>query len=186
MQYSLNRKMILPMLVAGIFVANPAFAEKPEWKDNGGGHGNGKSQKTQEVNTKQSSSQATYNEPSKNVQTKHSSTSPTSEPRVSIYFGDHHRDVIRQYYNDSYHSGHCPPGLAKKNNGCQPPGQAKKWRYGHPLPSDVIYYDLPSQVVISLGIPPEGQKYVRVASDILLIAVGTGLVLDAIQDLNNL
>lgn len=113
-------------------------------------------------------------------------TSQTYDPRISIYFGDHHRDVIRQYYSDSYHSGHCPPGLAKKNNGCQPPGQAKKWRYGHPLPSDVIYYDLPPQVVISLGIPPEGQKYVRVASDILLIAVGTGLVLDAIQDLNNL
>ncbi len=190
MQYSLNRKMILSMLVAGIFVANPAFAEKPEWNDKGGGNGNGKPQKTQQVNTKQSPAKATNKAPdnvqTKNVQTKHVPTSQTYEPRLSIYFGDHHRDVIRQYYNDSYHSGHCPPGLAKKNNGCQPPGQAKKWRYGHPLPSDVIYYDLPPQVVISLGIPPEGQKYVRVASDILLIAVGTGLVLDAIQDLNNL
>ena len=192
MQYSLNRKMILPMLVAGIFVANPAFAEKPEWKDNGGGHG--KSQKTQEVNRKQSQevnkkqspAKETHRVQTQNVQTKHVQTSQTYDPRINIYFGDHHRDVIRQYYSDSYHSGHCPPGLAKKNNGCQPPGQAKKWRYGHPLPSDVIYYDLPSQVVISLGIPPEGQKYVRVASDILLIAVGTGLVLDAIQDLNNL
>jgi len=25
-----------------------------------------------------------------------------------------------------YGVGHCPPGLAKKNNGCLPPGQAKK------------------------------------------------------------
>jgi hypothetical protein len=22
---------------------------------------------------------------------------------------------------------HCPPGLAKKDNGCMPPGQAKKY-----------------------------------------------------------
>ncbi|ACQ92656.1 conserved hypothetical protein [Tolumonas auensis DSM 9187] len=194
MRYSLNRKTILSMLVAGIFVANPAFAEKPEWKDNGNGQGSGKPQKTQEVNRKQSQevnkkqspAKETHRVQTQNVQTKHVQTSQTYDPRISIYFGDHHRDVIRQYYSDSYHSGHCPPGLAKKNNGCQPPGQAKKWRYGHPLPSDVIYYDLPPQVVISLGIPPEGQKYVRVASDILLIAVGTGLVLDAIQDLNNL
>lgn len=45
MRYSLNRKTILSMLVAGIFVANPAFAEKPEWKDNGNGQGSGKPQK---------------------------------------------------------------------------------------------------------------------------------------------
>ena len=29
-----------------------------------------------------------------------------------------------------YGVGGCPPGLAKKNNGCMPPGQAKKLRAG--------------------------------------------------------
>jgi len=29
-----------------------------------------------------------------------------------------------------YGVGGCPPGLAKKNNGCMPPGQAKKLRVG--------------------------------------------------------
>ena len=80
----------------------------------------------------------------------------------------------------------CPPGLVKKNNGCMPPGQAKKWRRGYPLPHDVVYYDLPSTVVIQLGRPPEGHRYIRVASDILLIALGTGMIVDAIQDLNNM
>jgi hypothetical protein len=28
--------------------------------------------------------------------------------------------------NYGYGMGNCPPGLAKKNNGCMPPGQAKK------------------------------------------------------------
>ena len=31
--------------------------------------------------------------------------------------------------------GHCPPGLAKKGNGCMPPGQAKKlYNVGQRLP----------------------------------------------------
>ena len=29
-----------------------------------------------------------------------------------------------------YGNGHCPPGLAKKNNGCMPPGQARKLERG--------------------------------------------------------
>jgi hypothetical protein len=35
-----------------------------------------------------------------------------------------------------YGVGGCPPGLAKKNNGCMPPGQARKlYRTGQRLPS---------------------------------------------------
>jgi Ni/Co efflux regulator RcnB len=34
-----------------------------------------------------------------------------------------------------------------------------------------------------LGYPPAGHRYVRVAADILLIAVGTGMVVDAIEDI---
>ncbi|HND53454.1 MAG TPA: Ig-like domain-containing protein, partial [Pirellulaceae bacterium] len=56
----------------------------------------------------------------------------------------------------------------------------------YPLPRDVVYYDAPGEIVLRLGIPPEGHRYVRVAADILLIAVGTGLVVDAIEDLNRM
>lgn len=104
--------------------------------------------------------------------------------RGEVYFGDRHRRVIRDYYAGEFRSGHCPPGLAKKHNGCLPPGQAKKWRVGRPLPPDLIYYDLPPVVVRSLGAPPPGHRYVRVAGDILLIAIGSALVIDAIQDLS--
>ena len=38
-------------------------------------------------------------------------------------------------------------------------------------------------MVLSLGGPPSGYRYVRVASDILLIAIGTGMVVDAMEDL---
>lgn len=80
----------------------------------------------------------------------------------------------------------CPPGLAKKNNGCLPPGQAKKWRYGQPLPRDVVWYPVPRELTIRLPAPPLDHKYVRVASDILLIAVGSSMVVDAISDLGSI
>ena len=40
--------------------------------------------------------------------------------------------------------------------------------------------------MIRLGVPPAGYRYVRVASDILLISVGTSMVVDAIQDLGGM
>ena len=107
-----------------------------------------------------------------------------SSPRVSAYFSDRHREVVRQYYGDRFRAGDCPPGLAKKGNGCMPPGQAKKWRIGAPLPRDVVWYDAPGDIVLRLGMPPEGHRFVRVAADILLISVGTGMVVDAIEDLS--
>jgi Ni/Co efflux regulator RcnB len=39
----------------------------------------------------------------------------------------------------------CPPGLAKKNNGCLPPGQAKKFAVGSRLPSYLSRYNVPVQ-----------------------------------------
>ena len=104
----------------------------------------------------------------------------------TVYFTDSHRGYVTTYYRDEYRGGKCPPGLAKKNNGCMPPGQAKKWRVGQPLPAGVVIYDLPPALVVKLGPPPAGQKYVRVAADILLIAVGTSIVIDAMSDLSRL
>lgn len=100
------------------------------------------------------------------------------------YFDDRHRTVIHDYYAEQFQTGHCPPGLAKKRNGCVPPGQAKKWQIGRPLPGDVVYYDLPPAIVMQLGPPQPGYRYARVGSDVLLMAIGTGLVVDAILDLS--
>ena len=99
------------------------------------------------------------------------------------HFVEHERVIVHDYYAEEIHRGYCPPGLARKHNGCVPPGHARRWEIGRPLPRDVIFYNVPSQLVVRLGPPPHGYRYVRVASDILLIAVGTGLVVDAIQDM---
>jgi Ni/Co efflux regulator RcnB len=102
------------------------------------------------------------------------------------HFSDDSRTAVREYFAAEYRSGKCPPGLAKKNNGCMPPGQAKKWSRGQPLPADVVIYELPVELQVRIGVPPVGHKFVRVASDILMIAVGTNMVVDAIEDLGRL
>ena len=162
MRASLQRKFALALFVTGVFAASPVFSDKPDWA----GHG----------------------KPDKGARGSRDGDrrDDRGDVRVNVHFDDHQRAVVREYYEDSFRHGRCPPGLAKKHNGCMPPGQAKKWQMGRPLPRDVVYYDLPPRVVVSLGVPPAGHKYVRVASDILLIAVGTGMVVDAIDDLGRM
>lgn len=139
------------------------MAEKPDFA---GGGKNGKSKHTQ-VQEQQGGE----------------SKSKDRQDKVGGYFRDEQRTAVNNYYSEQYRLGKCPPGLAKKNNGCMPPGQARQWSVGQPLPRDVVYYPVPPDIVVQLGVPPSGQRYVRVASDILLIAIGTMMVVDGIQDL---
>lgn len=102
--------------------------------------------------------------------------------RVGTYFNDGHRTTVRTYYSDHYgHGRACPPGLAKKNNGCMPPGHARKYVVGQPL--RVTYYTVPQPVLVTLPPAPVGYRYVTVNGDVLLIALGTKLVVDALTGL---
>lgn len=102
---------------------------------------------------------------------------------IRFSFNDDQRRYAHDYFRDMYRAGNCPPGLAKKNNGCMPPGQARQWRRGYPLGADVMFYELDGPLLARIGPPPSGHRYVRVASDILMLAVGTNLVVDAIENL---
>ncbi|OGS99099.1 MAG: hypothetical protein A3F73_00685 [Gallionellales bacterium RIFCSPLOWO2_12_FULL_59_22] len=116
---------------------------------------------------------------------KHSKDRQDDSRRESAktHFNDDYRRIVHDYYGAKFRSGNCPPGLAKKNNGCLPPGQARKWAVGHPLPPGLRHYDLPNDLLIRLPVPPGGHRYVRVAADILLIAIGTSMIVDAIEDI---
>ncbi len=108
-------------------------------------------------------------------------------PQINVTINDRDRSAVYGYYRAEYAAGHCPPGLAKKNNGCLPPGQAKKlWAIGQPLPATVVFYPLPPALVMQLTPPPGGYQYVRVANDILLMAIGTRLIAGALADLSSL
>ena len=72
-----------------------------------------------------------------------------------IVVTDRDRNTIHTYYRTDFVSGNCPPGLAKKDNGCLPPGQAKKlWNVGQPLPPTIVYYPLPQPLMTQLPPPP--------------------------------
>jgi Ni/Co efflux regulator RcnB len=171
-------------LAAVLAVAVPSWAGKPDWVEEGGkGQGKHKDQhKDQDKGGRDRDRGPAHAspQPGASIQIGGSSLS------VSIQFGDSQRRTVRDYYAPSVAAGNCPPGLAKKNNGCLPPGQAKQWRRGAPLPGGVVMYPVPRDLEIRLGVPPAGHKYVRVAADILLIAVGTSMVVDAIEDLAGL
>lgn len=106
--------------------------------------------------------------------------------QINVVISPHDRETVYGYYRTEYVAGHCPPGLAKKHNGCLPPGQAKKlWVIGQPLPRGIAYYPLPPMLLGRLSPAPAGYQYVRVANDILLMAVGTRLVAGALADLSS-
>ena len=174
MQKNLSRTL-LAGLALSLAVAQPAFADKPSWA--GGGKQNGNEYDDHGKGNK-GSKKGGHND----------SHGGGGDVNINIgaYFGGTQRQAVYDYYGTEVRSGHCPPGLAKKNNGCLPPGQAKKWSRGHPLPSTVTYYPVPATLIGRLGRPPAGYQYVRVASDILLIAIGTSIVVDAIEDLGGL
>ncbi|MGE0453824.1 MAG: hypothetical protein AB7O37_12130 [Vicinamibacteria bacterium] len=105
---------------------------------------------------------------------------------VSIRFSLHEQEQARDYFVKHHGRGKCPPGLAKKNNGCLPPGQAKKrYALGHPLPPDIVLAPLPHDLEIRLGPPPRGYRYGLLDGDVVKLAVGTALVVDAIAGLVN-
>jgi hypothetical protein len=63
-----------------------------------------------------------------------------------------------------YGTGGCPPGLAKKNNGCMPPGQAKKlYNRGQRFPLNYgnlwNYNQVPYDVRRQYGFGPNDNYY---------------------------
>ena len=156
------RKLILAAMAIGAIAASPALADPPPHA--GGGLGKGKRADSHQV-------------------TPHHGDDVRGGVDIAIRFDDRDYRTVRNYYRNV---GSCPPGLAKKHNGCMPPGQAKKWRIGRRLPPDLVSYDLPPDLLFHLSPASAGYEYVRIGADILKIAAGTGLVVDAIEDLGRL
>lgn len=169
---AMKKKYTLGFVFAGILVAGPAIADDPSRGGDGDRHG----RKDQHENRK--------NEYRGGGERSRDHGGP--KPGRGAYFNDQHRTFAHEYYRERFRSGRCPPGLAKKHNGCMPPGHARKWHIGHRLPRDVIFYDVPPNLIIQIGQPPAGHRYIRVATDILLIAIGTGMIVDAIEDIGNM
>jgi Ni/Co efflux regulator RcnB len=105
---------------------------------------------------------------------------PGGPPGHAKKFGANDNAAIQAYYGQSFR-GNCPPGLAKKNNGCLPPGHAKRWNIGQALPAGITWYAVPQDLYVRLTPPPTGHRYVYLDGGVLLLNVSTRLVIDAVS-----
>ena len=154
---------IVALAIASMFVAAPGFAKDKD--DNGQGKGNKQSQKNEAKAEKQAAKQE------------------RKEVKAGAYFNEQDRARVREYYAKEYGDGRkCPPGLAKKHNGCMPPGQAQ-WDVGQRLPSDVPVYAVPQPVLAYLPAAPYGYRYHCIGNDLVLVQIQGNLIVDIIVDL---
>src|SRR4051812_43032614 len=138
-------------VAAAVMFGMPVFA-----KDHGDDHGKGKGHDKKEERAER-----------------------REDIRQGQYFNDNHRQQVHGYYAEHYGGRKgCPPGLAKKQNGCMPPGQARKWDVGHPLPRDVVVYSVPQPVLTYLPPAPVGYRYQRVGGDLVLVRNNDRVVVD--------
>lgn len=165
-----HRSHRLPtLLLAALIGAGPAFAGPPPWA--GGGHGGGGDGPHGYRDGDRDGGKGRHGKD------RHEGR---RDVRPGAYFVAQDRDSVRRYY-----ASHCPPGLAKKHNGCQPPGHAKRvWVVGQPLPPTVVVAPVPAQILVTLPPVPVNHRYVQVAGDILLVAAGTMMVVDGINGLS--
>ena len=109
---------------------------------------------------------------------------------VQVERGDHdrrddrYRGDERVVQHEPSQGGGCPPGLAKKHNGCMPPGQARKYDrviVGERLPPGAIY-TVPRPVLSTLPPPPHGYRYAVVRNQVVLVSRGD-IVVDILLNL---
>jgi Ni/Co efflux regulator RcnB len=164
---------IVALAIASLFVAGSSFA-KDHGNDEHGNNGHGKNKdKHAQVHSAEPHNEQQQAERHQRQEVKHGS-----------YFNDQQRTYARQYYSQTYgHGKNCPPGLAKKNNGCMPPGQARNWSVGQPVPQGVTVYTVAQPVLRQLPPAPYGYRYARIGDDIVLVQQQNNLIVDIIVGL---
>lgn len=159
-------RLLVGLAMASLLLAGPAFAkDKGDDHDNGGDkHGDKNGNKHSQKNEKKAEKRE------------------RKEIQQGAYFNDQQRTFARDYYTTTYIDGkRCPPGLAKKNNACLPPGQARAWVVGQPVPSNVTIYSVAPPVIRMLPPAPYGYRYARIGGDIVLVQQQNNIIVDIIQ-----
>lgn len=168
MTLSSTSRHLVALAIASLLMTGPAFAkEKGDDHGNSGAkHGNKHSQKNEDKADKKADKRE------------------REEIKQGDYFNDQQRAYARQYYSTTYKDGkRCPPGLAKKNNGCMPPGQVQDLVIGQPIPSNIRVYQVALPVIQKLPPAPIGYRYERIGGDIVLVQQQNNIVVDIIKGL---
>lgn len=160
--------LIVALVLGAIAVATPASAKRPDYKHYEGSaeyeddHGRGRGRGSDDSYDHHRSGDHNRYEDRRGFE---------------LRFDDDRRQRARTYMRETYRP-HCPPGLAKKHNGCLPPGQAKRYEIGGHLPHG--HRPIPDTLLVRMGPPPHGTFYAMVDQDVLLVTEATKKILDAV------
>ena len=174
MTNSKNSLSIVALAIASVLMAGSAIAKKDGDDHEKGGNKHG--QKHEDKREKREDKAEKREDKAEKRQ--------REDIKQGAYFNDQQRTFARQYYTTTYKDGkRCPPGLAKKNNGCLPPGQVRNWVVGQPVPTNVTVYSVAQPVIRMLPPAPVGYRYARLGNDIVLVQQQNNIIVDIIQGL---
>ena len=169
MTLSSNTRHLVALAIASLMLASPAFA-----KDKGDDYEKGGNKHGQKHESK--------DEKREDKAERKAEKREREDIKQGAYFNDQQRTFVREYYTTTYKDGkRCPPGLAKKNNGCMPPGQVRNWAVGQPVPRNVTVYSVAQPVIRMLPPAPYGYRYARIGGDIVLVQQQNNIIVDIIQ-----
>jgi Ni/Co efflux regulator RcnB len=176
------RRMVALAMASLFLAAAPGFAKNQDDEVNGEGkHAQKEYQKAQKHAEKEYAKDRKDDQKQYEKAQKHTEKRQREDIKQGRYFDDQQRTSVRQYYTQTYGNGKsCPPGLAKKHNGCMPPGQARNWQVGQPVPRGVVVYTVPQPVIRLLPPAPYGYRYARIGGDIVLVQQQNNLIVDII------
>ena len=166
-----NSLSIVALAIASLLMAGSAIAKKDGDDNEKGGNKHG--QKHEDKREKR-----------EDKAEKKAEKRQREDIKQGAYFNDQQRTFAREYYSTTYKDGkRCPPGLAKKNNGCLPPGQVRNLAVGQPVPTNVTVYSVAQPVIRMLPPAPVGYRYARIGGDIVLVQQQNNIIVDIIQGL---
>lgn len=177
----ISRTGLCLSIIAGLGMASatlssPAQAEKPAHAgkgNNGNGHNKHKGGNSGKAHKNKG-------------QAPQAASQSSGDIDIDIVFDNGAKQAVRSHYGSSYAGKSCPPGLAKKNNGCLPPGQAKKYNRGDVVPESVTLYRIPDALEVKLKLLPAGYVYRYVDGEVLVVAEAARKVIDAVVLLSTL
>ena len=174
MTNSKNSLSIVALAIASLLMAGSAIAKKDGDDNEKGGNKHG--QKQEDKREKRQDKAEKREDKAEKRQ--------REDIKQGAYFNDQQRTSAHRYYTTTYKDGkRCPPGLAKKNNGCLPPGQVRNWTVGQPVPTNVTFYSVDQPVIRMLPPAPVGYRYARLGNDIVLVQQQNNIIVDIIQGL---
>ncbi len=142
-----QNSIALAVLLIGFLIAGPALAEKPPWAGGGKDKSDGPSQKWESKGgpvghrdfgkddngsgkgKDKDKHKDKYSKGKDKDRDKEKGKYNDSNRKHQKYFSSDKVVIINNYYSGQYKKArHCPPGLAKKHNGCMPRDRRRSGR----------------------------------------------------------